>query len=144
MRQATYSAEKSIRHNLIYFNVVKKKKKLPSVKNYNCIFSTTPNFIDRKIIHKIIRLRRNYIRFIFEKLQVREKEGRRDEGAGRWKVEGARVRADNRGENFRGCISPPPPPPLSLLLLSNVFGKKFGEEKGLDLTGKGNIYQGTG
>lgn len=144
MRQATYSAEKSIRHNLIYFNVVKKKKKLPSVKNYNCIFSTTPNFIDRKIIHKIIRLRRNYIRFIFEKLQVREKEGRRDEGAGRWKVEGARVRADNRGENFRGCISPPPSPPLSLLLLSNVFGKKFGEEKGLDLTGKGNIYQGTG
>lgn len=73
-----------------------------------------------------------------ERRKAEETKGR--EG-GRWKEH---VFERIIEEKISVGVSPPPPPPLSLLLLSNVFGKKFGEEKGLDLTGKGNIYQGTG
>lgn len=144
MRQATYSAEKSIRHNLIYFNVVKKKKKLPSVKNYNCIFYRRHQIL---LIEKLFTKLFAFVEIIFvsfskncrcERRKAEETKGR--EG-GRWKEH---VFERIIEEKISVGVSPPPSPPLSLLLLSNVFGKKFGEEKGLDLTGKGNIYQGTG
>lgn len=111
MRQATYSAEKSIRHNLIYFNVVKKKKKLPSVKNYNCIFYRRHQIL---LIEKLFTKLFAFVEIIFvsfskncrcERRKAEETKGR--EG-GRWKEH---VFERIIEEKISWVYLPPPPSP---------------------------------